>query len=169
MGTIEFIRSSKTLKDLRYVSGEVSDIGMVRHTERHKYERPTIKDVLVLSIEGSSEKFGFMQHSDAFKQLLRFNTAGKQFEIYFDPDGGRIENDITLNIYELTWGQARLIDIEETNKGHKLIGIFVFTLSLFLLVIVSAVLRQSIKMTRQHWSHCRQIKLLLAWYCFNRC
>jgi hypothetical protein len=107
----------------------------------------------VLSIEGSSEKFGFLQPSDAFKQLLGFNTAGKQFEIYFDPDGGRIENDITLNIYELTVGQARLIDIEETNKGYKLMGIFFFTLSLFLLVIVSAVLRQSIKKTRQHWSH----------------
>jgi hypothetical protein len=145
MGTIAYIRSLKTLKDLSYVSGEVTDVGMVKHMERHKYERPTIEDVLVFSIEGSNEKFGFLQHSDAFKQLLGFNTAGKQFEIYFDPEGGRIEEGVTLNIYDLTVGQAKIIDIKETNEADKLTSIFFFALSLLLIIIVSTGIRQSIK------------------------
>src|ERR1043165_1360253 len=149
MGIISFVRSSKTLKDLSHVSGEVIDIGMIKHVERHKYEPTTIEDVLVLSIDGAKEKFGFLRHTDAFKQLLGFNTAGKQFEIYFDPGGGRIEEGVTLNIYDLTVGQAKIIDIKETNRGDKLTSIFFFVLSLFLIVVVVAAIKQSIKKNYQ--------------------
>lgn len=145
MGTLELISSSKRLNDLSYVSGEVTDIDMVKHRERYRYRLPTVEDVLVLSIEGSNEKFGFLQHTDAFKQLLGFNTAGRQFQIYYDPEGGKIEDGVTLHIYDLTVGQAKIIDINETNKRDKLTAIFFFAFSLFLILIVSISIKQNMK------------------------
>lgn len=149
MGTAAFIRSSKGLNDLRYVSGEVTDIRMVKHREQHKYERPTVEDVLVVSVEGSNERFGFLQHTNAFKQLLGLNTAGRQLEIYFDPEGSRIDDDVTLNIYDLRVGQAKIIDINETSKRDKFTSIFFFALSLIFIVIVSIGIKHSVKKTRK--------------------
>jgi hypothetical protein len=146
MGTIAFIRSSKTLQDLSNVKGEVSDIRMIKHKNEGKFET-TIEDVLVLSIEGSDEKFGFQQKSDAFKKLLGFNTAGKTFEIYFDPEGKRIEEGVTLHIFDLTVGQSKIIDIEKTNKEDRLLSIFFFALALFWIVMPLIGIKQNRKKT----------------------
>lgn len=142
MGINALIRSSWSLDDLSYVSGEVTNRGMVKHAVAHKRKPATIEDVLFISIEGSNERFGFLRHTDAFQQLLGFHTGGKHFKIYYDPDGDRIQGDITLHVYDLTVGQAKIIDIKQANRKERLDAIFYFTLSFFLLAMVFVVAKK---------------------------
>lgn len=135
MGVIAFLRSSKNIEDLSYVKGKVTgkEMGKYKHVGKYK---TTVKDVLVFSIEGSNVKFGFLQSSHAFRELLGFHTWGKSIEIYYDSLGERIQGNVTLHIFDLKVGQAKIIDINETNKGDRIFSIFFFALTLFLVAII---------------------------------
>lgn len=148
MGVDAFLRASKNMEDLSYVSGYVTGREMSKYKRVGKYET-TIEDVLVLRIEGSNEKFGFLQSSDAFKELLGFHTVGKSIEIYYDPDGERIEGNITLHTFDLKVGQAKIIDIKQTNKEDRIASIFFFALSFLQIALTWIGIREGRKKAKQ--------------------
>jgi hypothetical protein len=140
MGVTAFIRASKNVEDLSHVIGEVTKTTMIKHVRESKY-KTVIEDVLVLQIEGSDEKFGFLQGSDAFKALLGSNI--QTVELYYDPKSQRIEEGVTLHIFDLRVGQGKIIDIEQTNKRERNLAIFFFALTVFLVGMIVAIVRQS--------------------------
>jgi len=156
MGVIAFDRSSKNIEDLSYVRGEVTGREMSKYKRVGMYET-TVEDVLVLSIEGSNEKFGFLQSSHAFQELLGFHSVGKSFEIYYDPLGERIQDNITLHTYDLKVGQAKIIDINESKNEERILCIFFFALTLFLVAIPIIVISESRKKLKRLRSS-KQIK-----------
>mgnify|MGYP003578106797 FL=1 len=159
MGVIAFLRSSKNIEDLTYVSGEIVDREMSKYKRVGKYET-TIEDVLVFRIEGSNEKFGFLQSSEAYRELLGFHTVGKSIEIYYDPEGKRIKDNVTLHIFDLKIGQAKIIDIDKTNKEDRIVSIFFIALTLFWVALIVISIRETKKKEKQLRSS-KQLKITI--------
>lgn len=134
LGVVSASRAFINLEDLNYVGGYIADREINKHTQTRRFGRTTVEDVLVLRIEGSDQKFGFLQSSKAFKALLGFHSAGNRLEIYYDPDGEHIKENVTLHIFDLKVGQAKIIDIQETKRDNRNLSIFFFGLYFFLLV-----------------------------------
>ena len=142
MAVKSFATATKSLDEFMYISGEVYETQMVKHIMRRKKSPDIIEDVLVLRIGGSDEKFGFRQGTNAFKQLLGFNKIGKKIHIHYDPNAGRIEEGVTLAIFNLKIGQANVIDFADSKKYFRNLSIFFFILTAFLVALTVRIIKR---------------------------
>jgi hypothetical protein len=142
VGVLAFTRATKDLEDLTFISGELADISMMKHIEQG-YFKTTVDEVLVLRIQGFDEKFGFLKSDDAFNKLLGFNTSHKTIAIYYDADGQKIEDNVTLHIYDLTIGQGKIISLEDKKRPEKILAFCCFGSALFLIAMIAIGLKQS--------------------------
>ena len=76
MGITAFMDSLKQLPDLTCTKGIIDDVYFIKHERRQKF-KIIIEDVLVLSIEGTNQKFGFAESSEAYRTLIGIRKSGK--------------------------------------------------------------------------------------------
>jgi len=134
MGTAALKDALKTKADLTYVKGKVNSITFIKHLEDTKFERK-LKDVLVLTIEGSSERFGLFQFTAPFQKLLSTRLTGKEVALYYEPTGARIEHGVTLHIYDLKVRDVLVIDIAEKQRIKGLWAAFFFALTIIFAIL----------------------------------
>ncbi|MGZ4033451.1 MAG: hypothetical protein ACXVPU_00650 [Bacteroidia bacterium] len=100
----------------------------MKHKHVSKY-RVYYENVFVFSIEGCSDEFGFMEFDKNYPDLTSMHIGDNQAiaDIYYDKSGQRIEENVTLNIFDLKINDERYIKIEEIQKSEKT-GSFIFSL-----------------------------------------
>ena len=134
-GVKALVRAFKNYANLSFVRGTVTDTKMIKQMRKSKYET-RVEDILVLSIEGTRDQFGFTQSSDAFKNLLTFRKIGKTAEIYYDPNGKRIQGNVFLHPFDVKIGEIKIIDIEKSKKRSRNASIFFLALSFLQITLV---------------------------------
>src|SRR5690348_14017020 len=100
MGGTLVIRSSKTFDQLNHIEGRITGTRIIKRKYSGKF-RAGYKSVLVLSVEGASDEFGFMEGSKAYKKLFGLRKIGKNADIYYDGNGKRIEEGVTLHTFDV--------------------------------------------------------------------
>jgi len=131
MGILMLRNATRSLDDLSYVKGPITNLRFIKHQRKRKF-RTIYEDVMVLSIEGCSDEFGFMDKK--YDKLFGMRMRGKNAEIFYDKDAKRIEQDVTLHIFDMTIGNYRAVDIDEERKSEWF-GTFVcFAISTLVLI-----------------------------------
>lgn len=141
MGVLTVIRGSKTFDKLNHVEGRITGIRFIKYKYSKKF-KTAYKDVLVLSVDGTSDEFGFTEDNDAYKKILGFRESGKTAEIYYDGSGKRIEQGVTLHTFDLKIGNYQVVDIADIKRSERVGSILFFSAALVFLIIAVAVLRK---------------------------
>ena len=133
-------QSTNTIDKLEHVKGTVTGTRIIKHTYSTK-RKVFLKNVLVLSVDGTNEEFGFVEDSDAYKKLLGFREVGKSAKIYYDSSGKRIEQGVTLHIYDLKIDNYQVVNLSEERKRNLIMPIIFFTGALIILIVAIAVIK----------------------------
>jgi hypothetical protein len=140
MGVLTVIRGSKNFDNLNHVEGQITDVRFIKHKYSKKF-KTVFKDVLVLSVDGTSDEFGFTEDNDAYKNLLGFRKIGKTAEIYYDGSGKRIEQGVTLHTFDLKIGNYQVVDIADIKRRERIGSIPFISSALVFLIIAVTVIR----------------------------
>lgn len=135
------IRGSKTFDNLNYVQGQVTNVRYIQYKYPKKF-KTVFKRVIVLSVDGTTDEFGFIEGSEPYKKLLDFRETGKTAEIYYDSSGKRIEQGVTLHIFDLKIGNYHVADIADIKRSERTGSILFFSGALILLITAVAVIRK---------------------------
>ena len=141
MGILTVIRGSKTFDKLNHVQGQVTDVRQIKHKYSTKF-KTVYKDVLVLSVDGTSDEFGFMEGNDAYEKLSSFREIGKTAEVYYDGSGKRIEQGVTLHTFDLKIENYQVVNIADIKRSERVGSILFISGALILLIIAIAVIRK---------------------------
>ncbi len=134
IGTLTATKSTKTIDKLDHVQGTVIGTRNIKHKYSTK-RKIVLKNVLVLSIDGTNEEFGLTEGSDAYKKLFGFKEVGKPAKIYYDSSAKRIEQGVTLHIYALKIGNYQVVDIVDAKRQNSILTIIFFSVALIFLVM----------------------------------
>ena len=141
------VEKSRNLNDLDYIEGKITGVEYIKHKKTNR-RRTSYNTILVLSIQGSSDKFGFPESSAAYKTLSGMKKTGRNAKIYYDSSGQRIEFGITLHIFNLTIGNYNVIDMSKKNKEGLPVTLIFISGTLISLIIFISILKQF----KQKWS-----------------
>ena len=135
MGVLTLIRGSKNYTDLNHIKGLVTNHRIIKHKHEGKY-RTYFEDVLVLNIQGSSDEFGFMVFDKDYKTILNLAQQNNPpvAEIYYDQSGQRIEQNVTLHIFDLKLNDTEIISIKDIKKSEWKGSIILFSISILFLI-----------------------------------
>jgi hypothetical protein len=117
------------------VKGKVTNTKIIKQTHYSKFKGTTIEDVFVLSIEGTSDQFGFAQFTDPFKYLLTSRVVGKTAEIYYDAHKNGIQGNVFFPS-EIKIDEIKIVSMEETKRWKRNGAIFFLSLSVLLITLV---------------------------------
>jgi hypothetical protein len=134
LGVLTARRSLKTLDELNYVEGKITDTRIIKHKYRTR-RRIVLKNVLVLGVDGTSEKFGFTEDSEAYKRLFGFREIGKPAKIYYDSNGKRIEQGVTLHIYDLKIGNYQVVRMGDSSRWNPILSVIFFAGALLTVIV----------------------------------
>ena len=143
-----FNNGTKTLQDLTHVSGAIKNERIIKHFNKgSRFRQPYYEDVLVFSIEGSDDEFGFLNSHNNYNDLIKVRYGGGNTiaDIYYDKSGKRIEQNITLHTFELKIDDVRFVKIEDIQKSEKTGFIVCLLASVILLLITFLVIKSIIK------------------------
>jgi hypothetical protein len=115
MGFLMLDNATKSLDDLSYVKGAITNLRFIKHERKGKF-KTVYEDVLVISIEECSDEFGFM--GKKYDKLFGMRMRGRNAEIFYYSDAKRIEQGIPLHIFDMTIGNYRAVDIHEETKSE---------------------------------------------------
>jgi hypothetical protein len=132
MGTLMLDSATKSLEDLSHVKGTITNLRFIKHERKRKF-KTIYEDVLVLGIEGCSDEFGFM--GKKYDKLFGMRMRGRYAEIFYDSDAKRIEQDITLHVFDMTIGNYRAVDIDEERKSEWFGASVCFAISTIVLTL----------------------------------
>lgn len=141
MGGLTVIRGSKTFDNLNHVEGSITNVRFIKHKYPKKF-KTVFKDVLVISIDGISDEFGFTEDNIAYKKLSGFRQIGKPAEIYYDAGGKKIEQGVTLHTFDLRIGNTQVVDITDIKSSERAGSIIFFSTALIFLIIAVVVIRK---------------------------
>jgi hypothetical protein len=116
---IAFERASKNLKNLTHVTGVINTERYIKVLRRSTtYRRAYYQQVLVISIQGCDDEFGFIEKDKSFSDIAMVNFANHKTvaDIYYDKSGKRVKQNVTLQIFDLKINGKRYISIEDINK-----------------------------------------------------
>jgi len=122
-----------SLKDLNHVAGIVTSERYMKHfhsgSNRYVYHPSYYEDVLVLSIQGCTDEFGFMEKDKSYSDLTKIHFGDNETvaDVYYDKSGQRIEENVTLHTFDLKIDDVRYIKIEEIQKS-EMTGSLIFSL-----------------------------------------
>lgn len=124
-----FIRGSENPNDLTHISGVIISDRIMKHKHEGKY-KTYYEDVLVISIQGCGDEFGFMEFNKCYSALKNLLKNNNQLvaDIYYDKSRNRIEENVTLHTFDLKINGERFLKIEDIKKSE-------FTGSLFFALI----------------------------------
>lgn len=141
MGVLTVIRGSKSFDKLNHIEGQITGVRFIKHKYSKKF-KTVLKDVLVLSVDGTSDEFGFTEENDAYKKLLGFREIGKNAEIYYDSSEKRIEQGVTLHTFDLKIGNYQVVDIADIKRSERVGSILFFSAAFVFIIIAVAVIRK---------------------------
>ncbi len=129
-----FTKESKNLQDLTHVKGELTGSRIMKHKHSGKF-RTRYEDVMVLQVDPSIDEFGIIEYKKFYYNLAGMIIPHKPLpiDIYYDKNGQRIEQDVTLHIFDMTINGEKFILIEEVKKSEYRGAIICSTVSLLLL------------------------------------
>lgn len=130
MSILTYKRGSKTVTDLTHVKGIINEERYIKQRhERTKYRQAYDEYILVFSIQGCDDEFGFTEKNKSYEDLANISFADNQTvaDIYYDKSGQRIEDNVTLHIFDLKINEERYIKIEDIKKS-ELISTFIFSI-----------------------------------------
>lgn len=142
MAVKTFIRGSKSLNDLTHISGLINKTRYMKHLHNStRYRAAYYEDVLVLSIKGEAQEFGFMENNESYENLKRYyGNKDAVVDIYYDKSGQQIEENVTLHTFDLSINDKRYINIEDIHesemKASCVFSWIAIILSLFTYVII---------------------------------
>jgi len=137
------ITSSKDLSNLNYIKGPITDFRFIKHKYHGRYYREKFENVLVITIEGSTDEFGFTEsRNDPYKSIWEVVSPGRVAEIYYDQNDERIENSVTRHIYDLNISGIHLIDIKVKKRSDRILSIILFLISAGLLIFIIKIIKR---------------------------
>ena len=137
-----FNRASENLQDLTHVTGNLKGHRIIKHKTRNG--RVTYyEDILVIRINNCDDEFGFGKHREFYSKLS--NTITRQtpptFEIYYDKTRKRIDQNVTLHIFDLTINGEKYLSIAEVKNADFIGAIILSTMALITLAFTYLGLR----------------------------
>lgn len=143
-----FIKVTKTLQDLTHVTGAIKNERYIKHYHgATKFQRSYYEDVFVFSLQGCDDEFGFLSSHNSYNDLTKVRYFGDNTiaDIYYDKSGERIEENVTLQIFDLRIDSDRYFTIEDTQKQWKIGFIICSLISLILLALAFFVIKSRLK------------------------
>jgi len=139
MATLCAIRSSLDYDSLIHVKGIVKGFRHIKHYESPgKFERERRgPDVIAFKVVGFDDEFGIMERDDNYttlRDVLNYSDSNT-IDMYYDPKEQRIEDGITLHIFELIIDDSVVVTLQDTKNSERK-GILIFGL-IGLCVLVS--------------------------------
>ncbi|MEO5570715.1 MAG: hypothetical protein ABIT08_05940 [Bacteroidia bacterium] len=130
MAVITFANGSKNLRDLTHASGAVSGIRIIEHQTKSR-EKTYYEDVLVIGIQGCDDQFGILRYDNNYAAIAEAVSGNKELtaEVYYYKPGGRIEENVTLHVYDLKINSKRYVEIENVSKSEKTSSLVFFLLA----------------------------------------
>jgi hypothetical protein len=147
LALISFERASKRLKDLTHITGIINNERYIKlFHPATKYRKPYYEQVLVISIQGCNDKFGFIEKNKSFSDIAMVNFADNKTiaDIYYDKSGKRIQENVTLHIFDLKINGKTCIRIEDTIKTDMTWAIIFSLIALIFSLPVFIVIRKMI-------------------------
>ena len=139
MAALCAIRSSIDYNNLIHVKGIVKGFRHIKHYESPgKFERERRgPDVIAFKVVGFDDEFGIMERDDNYttlRDVLNYSDSNT-IDMYYDPKEQRIEDGITLHIFELIIDDSVVVTLQDTKNSERK-GILIFGL-IGLCVLVS--------------------------------
>jgi hypothetical protein len=148
MGISALIDGSKGLSDLSYSKGLINDVYFTKQKRKQGF-RIISEAVLVIGVDGTNQKFGFRESSDAYKTLTNLKKFGRPAVVYYYKQNKRNEGGVTLNVWDLTVGNYKVIEIATVKKGERLFSLYFFSIGIVCLVIVISGIRSTLKQRKK--------------------
>lgn len=131
MATLSFIRSSMDYNDMVHVNGILNGYRHVTHFEPpDKFETKKQEvDVMAFNVDGFDTEFGIPEGDENYASVKGILKSSDSciIDMYYDPNGMRIEYGITLHIFELKINDKTIVTLQQTkNRDRK--GILIFGL-----------------------------------------
>lgn len=130
-----FNRGSENLQDLTHVTGELKGHRIMKHKYTRRY-KTYYENVLVIQIDSCDDEFGFIEHNKFYDELT--NTVNRQsppiFEIYYDKSRRRIEQNVTLHIFDMTINGEKYLSVDEI-KNSEFKGTIICSIIALLLLV----------------------------------
>jgi len=134
-----YIKVTKTLQNLTHVTGVIKNERYIKIFHYvNRFQRSYYEDVLVFSIEGCTDEFGFLINNNNYEDLTKVRFAGdnKIMDIFYDKSGKKIKDNITLHTFDLKIDNISYIKIEDIQKPYK-IAFLIFSLASVILLAIT--------------------------------
>jgi hypothetical protein len=144
MATLCAIRSSLDYNNLIHVKGIVRGFRHIKHYELPgKFESKERElDVIAFKVVGFDDEFGIIERDDNYssvRTVLNYSDSNI-IDMYYDPKEQRIEDGITLHIFELIIDNSVIETLQDTKNSERkgilifgLIGLFFLGLDIYTL------------------------------------
>lgn len=150
-----YLKGSKTLKDFTHVSGTIDNSRYIKHLHNATKYRPSYyEDILVLSIKGCNQQFGFLDNSNNYNEIAKIYYGNNETtaEIYYDNTGKLIEENVTLHISDLKINDKKYIAIEDYQKKYLLESCIFTWISIALILFTYFVIRHQINNQKSNYN-----------------
>ena len=119
MAIATFNRGFENLQDLTHVTGEMKRYRIIKSKYSTRY-KTSYKNVLVIRIVGFDDEFGFERDNENYPELTNIvnSTQSPYFDIYYDESRHRIEQNVTLHIFDMTINGKKYVSISEIKKSE---------------------------------------------------
>ena len=129
MAALCAIRSSIDYNNLIHVKGIVKGFRHITHYELPgRFERKKRElDVIAFKVDGFDDEFGITERDDNYssvRDILNY-SGSNTIDMYYDPKEQRIEDGITLHIFELTIDDSIIETLKDTRNSERK-GILIF-------------------------------------------
>lgn len=151
MAITSYIRGSKNLNDLTHVSGIIDKTRYMKHLNNStKYRAAYYEDILVFSIKGLNQEFGFLQNDGSFNGIERVYHGDNETaaDIYYDNAGQRIEENVTLHTFDLKINDKRYVNIEDIKSREMKVSCIFFWIVIILVWFTYVVIEKNSRKER---------------------
>lgn len=141
MSILGIFRGAKEYNDLTQVVGLVKGYRNVIHVEPpNRFGKREKVNVITFGVVGFEKEFGITERDDIYVQVRETlsNSDSILVEMYYDSNGQRIEDDISLHIFELKFNDLTIRTLQDEKNSERngtliffLIGLFFVGLNIF--------------------------------------
>ena len=152
-----FNNGEKTFKDIDFVNGEISSYRIIKHSEGYnRAGKKRLHDVLVFKVDGCNDEFGIENYKNEWgilgKRIDNYNKVKKiltssnsnQAEIYYDKYAKRIEEGVTLHLYDLKINNESIISFKKITGDEKK-GSLIFLIIGFVFLLIYILVARNLK------------------------
>jgi hypothetical protein len=148
MAVKSYIRGSKNLNDLTHVTGIIDKSRYMKHLHNNtRYRAAYYENVLVFSIKGLDQEFGFLENDDCYRDIERVYHGNNETvaDIYYDSSGQRIEDNVTLHTFDLKINDKRYVNIEDIHNREMKVSCIFSWIAIILICFTYVVIKKNRK------------------------